>query len=292
MLIKAFFIFLFALPVVLAIVFMVWHVIHMRRQTRWPISQKLLRPPGESLRRRLEEMDERWIFYWLGMILAWMTYLLVMFTLLKAVAPNSAALFFTIIGVGVAVAAACAWWVKNVITKRADYALGFYGERVVGEELNQLMREGCHVFHDFPADPKWNIDHIVVAPSGVYVVETKTRRKRRAQKGKPDHVITFDGDTLTFPHNEQSRYGLDQARENAKWLSGFLSSSTGEKVWVDPILTFPGWMINRSTDNASVQVLNPKEIGKVVLSRPARLTAQSIKQIVHQLDHKCRDVEF
>ena len=154
------------------------------------------------------------------------------------------------------------------------------------------MLDGCHVFHDFPADPKWNIDHIIVGPSGVYVVETKTRRKRKAQKGKPDHIITFDGDTLIFPHAEQSRYGLDQARDNAKWLSGYLSSATGEKVWVEPILTFPGWMINRRTNNASVQVLNPKEIAGVVLSRPARLTAQSIKQIVHQLDQKCRDVEF
>jgi hypothetical protein len=163
----------------------------------------------------------------------------------------------------------------------------------VGEELNQLLRDGCNVFHDFPADPKWNIDHIIVAPSGVYVVETKTRRKRKAQKGKPDHVITFDGDTLTFPHDECSRYGLDQARANAKWLSGYLGSATGlEKVWVEPILTFPGWMINRRIAAASVQVLNPKEISDFVLTRPARLTAQSIKQILHQLDQKCRDVEY
>jgi hypothetical protein len=26
------------------------------------------------------------------------------------------------------------------------------------------MLEDCRVFHDFPSDKKWNIDHIVVAP--------------------------------------------------------------------------------------------------------------------------------
>jgi hypothetical protein len=199
----------------------------------------------------------------------------------------------TMAAIGVFIAAAGAWWLKRYMDKSADYALGFYGERTVGELLNQLLREGCHVFHDFPADPKWNIDHIIVAPSGVYVVETKTRRKRRAQKGKPDHVIKFDGDTLDFPHGERSRYGLDQARDNAKWLSGYLSSATGiDKLWVEPVLTFPGWMIDYTSRNPPVvQVLNPKKIAEFVLTRPARLTAQSIKQIVHQLDQRCRDVE-
>jgi len=41
-----------------------------------------------------------------------------------------------------------------------------------------------------------------------------------------------------------------------------------------------------------VEVLNPKEISTTILSRPAHLTAQGIKQIVHQFDQKCRDAEF
>jgi hypothetical protein len=195
-------------------------------------------------------------------MLIWLGCLLAMFKLQLALAPKSWFVFFTILGIGAVLAAAGAWWLNRYMANRANYVLGFYGER------------------------------IIVAPSGVYVVETKARRKRKAQKGKPDHIIIFDGDTLTFPHDEQSRYGLDQARNNAKWLSGYLSSATGEKVWVEPILTFPGWMINRRTINAAVQVLNPKEIGDFVVSRPARLTAQGIRQIVHQLDQKCRDVEF
>ena len=264
----------------------------MRRTTRWPISQKLLRPPGESLRKKLEQFDENVWYHFLGVILIWSSYLLVMIRLMQAFAPKSLSLLFMILGSGVVVAGAGAWWINRFMHKRANYVLGFFGERAVGEEINQLMLDGCHVFHDFPADPKWNIDHIIVAPSGVYVVETKTRRKRKALKGNPDHIINFDGNQLIFPHAEQSRYGLDQARDNAKWLSGHLSSATGEKVWVEPILTFPGWMINRQSNNAAVHVLNPKEIAKVVLSRPARLTAQGIKQIIHQLDQKCRDVEF
>ena len=47
-----------ALPILLAIGLIIWTMIRQRRTTRWPISQKLLRPPGESLRKKLEEFDQ------------------------------------------------------------------------------------------------------------------------------------------------------------------------------------------------------------------------------------------
>lgn len=289
---KTFFNFYMAMPILLAFGFITWNVIRLRRTTRWPISQKLLRPPGESLRKKVEQLDEYAPMQFAVVTLIWCLCLLGMFHLQKILAPNSWSVLFTILGIGVLIAIAGAWWINRYFTKVTNYSLGFFGERVVGEGLNQLLRDGCHVFHDFPADPKWNIDHIIVAPSGVYAVETKARRKRKGQKGKPEHVIIYDGDTLSFPHAEQNRYGLDQVIANAKWLSGYLSGAIGEKVWVDPILTFPGWWIERRAKVSTVQVFNPGEIPAYVLSRPARLTAQSIKQIVHQLDQKCRDVEF
>ena len=79
---------------------------------------------------------------------------------------------------------------RIVVKKYRDYSLGLMGERAVGEELNLLMAEGCRVFHDYPGGPNWNIDHVVVAPSGVYGIETKMRRKSRAPKGKKDQEVS------------------------------------------------------------------------------------------------------
>lgn len=45
-----------------------------------------------------------------------------------------------------------------------------------------------------------SLDHVIVAPSGVYAVETKTRRKRKAPPGKKDNEVIFDGNALAFPH--------------------------------------------------------------------------------------------
>jgi hypothetical protein len=184
------------------------------------------------------------------------------------------------------------WRAIRLGKERSNHLLGFNGERAVGEELNKLMLDGCHVFHDFPADPKWNIDHVVVAPSGVYSIETKTRRKEKAPQGKREHEIVFDGVTLHFPHGSD-RHGLDQAKANARWLGQFLSAAIGERVSVRPILTFPGWWIESRVHGDNIKVLNPKQIRAVIhADGPPALTAQQIKRIVHQLDQKCRDVEF
>src|SRR5690606_15806737 len=50
------------------------------------------------------------------------------------------------------------------------------GEKAVGQYLERLRVDGAHVFHDVPGQ-KFNLDHVVIAKSGIYVVETKTYSK-------------------------------------------------------------------------------------------------------------------
>ena len=70
----------------------------------------------------------------------------------------------------------------RLLNRRRKFRLGYEGELAVGQELNQLLREGYEVYHDFPAD-KFNIDHIIIGPAGVYAVETKARQKPTTGKG-------------------------------------------------------------------------------------------------------------
>lgn len=173
--------------------------------------------------------------------------------------------------------------------------LGFLGERAVGEELNKLMFDRYHVFHDFPGGDDWNIDHVIVGPSGVFAVETKAYRKRKGA-GPDFHKVVFDGKTLRFPcRGGKSRVDtkpLDQARRNSKSLSVFLSKSTGEPTHVEPILTFPGWFVDRK-GLGDVHVLNHRQFRDcVVRNGPAKLSSEQIQRIVHQLEQQCRNVEF
>ena len=180
------------------------------------------------------------------------------------------------------------------LTKLSNFRIGLLGERAVGEELNKLMLNDCHVYHDFKfrdADT-FNIDHVVVAPSGVYCVETKCSRKRSGLPDRREHEIVFDGEQLHYPHSTNS-FGVEQTRRNSTQLSQWLSGAVGEKIHVKGILTFPGWYVRESKMAKNLRVLNPKLIRDYISKQTEKvLDAKLRKQIVHQLEQRCRNVEW
>jgi hypothetical protein len=262
------------------------------RGERPPVSEKLLRPPGESLRKELVKLDEQVndIFVWTFFGPALFTAMLVVLNPDVRLAGGSAVAAAILITAGSVVFAFLVRRLIKLIDRRRDYRLGFAGERAVAEELNQLMLDGCRVFHDVPIEPYGNIDHVLVSPTGIYAVETKSRRKKKAT-GKRDYEVFFDGKILQFPGAADSQ-SLDQAMKQADQLGAFLSRAVGESVKVGAILTFPGWFVT-SRVKADTKVFNPKLIrAAVVNSRLPILPEQLIKRAAYQLEQKCRDVEF
>jgi hypothetical protein len=55
------------------------------------------------------------------------------------------------------------------------WANGAKSESAVGETLNELRRRGYIVMHDIEQAYEGNVDHLVSGPTGVYMIETKTR---------------------------------------------------------------------------------------------------------------------
>jgi Nuclease-related domain len=261
-----------------------------RRRFTAPVTDKLLRSPGESLRKEIEALDDKL----LAEVFVLIFYGPFFFYLFGTVWQQRKSSVFPVLIVmyGAMAVGAYVYLVIRMFKfwrKRSDYMLGFSGERAVGEELNKLMLDGCRIFHDLPGGLNWNIDHVVVAPSGVYVIETKTRRKVKAPRGSKKYEIYCDGERLEPPHDKS----LAQAKNNAKSLSSFLSGALAEKIWVSPVLTFPGWfVVQRGKPNPDWAVLNHKQIRGYIIGRPTKLMPERIQQIAHQLDQKCRDVEF
>jgi len=166
--------------------------------------------------------------------------------------------------------------------------LGYEGELAVGQELNQLMLAGYRVFHDFPAD-KFNIDHIVIGPNGVFAVETKARAKPDTGDGRKDALVVYDGQALKFP-GWVEKEPLDQAARQAQWLSKWLRSAVGEPVAVLPVLAVPGWFIDRKKSGPVFiyNGKNPEGLFRKVSGNP--VDAPMIQRIAHQIEAKCRDV--
>jgi hypothetical protein len=182
------------------------------------------------------------------------------------------------------------WKVIRLIERRRSLRIGLAGEMVAGEELNRLMLDAYHVYHDFPAG-RFNIDHILVGPSGVFAVETKARSKGSRGKPTDETKVIYDGVRLRFPTWTTTK-PLEQAKAQAVWLSKWLSGAVGDPVRVSPMVTIPGWYIDRQSPNG-VPVLNPKQVkGYLDGEKEAVLSETMIKRICHQLEQKCRDVDL
>ncbi|PQJ29838.1 hypothetical protein BSZ32_16020 [Rubritalea profundi] len=194
----------------------------------------------------------------------------------------------TIAGLGSLVAISLLY---RLMPTYANYKLGLLGEQAVGAILNTLSHETVQVYHDYqvnePGDKPWNIDHIVVTAEGVFLLETKARRKlkQKNKDGQDGYRVKYDGSRLHFPFGVD-HYGLKQAKRNSEWLSKQLSSSVGEHVQVKPLLTLPGWMVERK-GRGEVDVLNEKEL-RNDFKRPKQVISPTLqKRINHQLEQHC-----
>ncbi len=266
-----------------AVLLFSFHLRHKKEmpQSKAPFDELQRRPAGESNRLRVKELNDK-IDPWLMTIIV-TPILFALSLVLQKQSWMAALLAFFIVTIFCLIAERR---LRPLLRQRAAYRLGFQGERYVAEELNQLMTEGFHVFHDVPFE-KYNIDHVLVGPTGVFSVETKAKRKRLAHR-EEKHKVLFDGARLNFPDGKWDTKALDQARLNAKTLSQWLSSATADQITAHPILTIPGWFVERSA-RSDVYVTNPKQIRSFVLNSTENpLTAAEIQRAVHQLEEKCK----
>lgn len=289
--IYAFIAYFFAFLLVTGGVF-IWQTSH--RKERPPEKFKLLRAPGETLRRRVQQADENLFWYFFGgafvpLFLAWAV-LLVTIRLPKHMVFAGVAVALLALIAGLIVAA---WLLLRFMRRRRNDFLGYLGERAVAENLESLREEGFRLFHDVPAegrDKKFNLDHVVVGPSGVTVVETKTRRKKKGRPGSDDHVVSCDGTRLIWPWGEDTR-NVDQVVAQSDWLRKWIEKRTALRVYPKPVLAIPGWYVKEQVVGA-FRVANQKMLARIITQwKPQSLTAEQIDLICRQLDEQCRDVE-
>lgn len=258
------------------------------RGNKLPLTKRYLRPPGESLRLKLEKCDEE-----ISEMLFWLVGSAALLGLgVYAFLTDSSLIGGVIVALAVAALIFVALRFEKEAKLRRDCYLGFLGERAVGEELNQLMVDGWSVFHDVPCHDNpsakpFNVDHVVVGQGGLFAIETKTRRKRKASGG---HEVTFNGRNLEYPWGSED-WGVKKAQERAHYLSQWLSKKLQAEISATPVLILTGWYVRRSGKGA-LTVINEGEIGGMFRDehKAARLTPETAAAIRALLDERCRDV--
>ena len=256
-----------------------------QRGERPPLSERLLRPAGYSSQRKLEDLEDSFMTWFMGAFLVSLPALGAL-----AATPKDAVgrmIFLIVFGMGAAACVVMAW--RKLVQIRA-YRRGLLGEQAMAEYLQPLFADSYQIFHDIPGDGKWNIDHVAVGPAGVFAIETKYRTKKPGRNGQEDYKATFDGNRIMFASGDYDVRAPKQARYVARWLEKELSKATGERVTAQPIVALPGWWVDRKT-NSDVKVLSGKEVAGTIAKEPATLSEKRIKQISYQLEQRCRDIE-
>jgi len=290
MLIKAIF---FESAFLLVIAGAVLGLIHWQnRKKRLPFTQKMLRPPGESLRLRLIDADDKVNDTFVQLLLAAYSPLVMAGLVALQGVRVSVAVWFILIGIAIVAAAFLAYRLWKLLNERRRIRLGFEVERHVGEALNQLMLGGYRVFHDFLITDKprriRNIDYIVIGANGVFAVETKTRRKVKGENGAK---VTVLKDALQYPWGID-RDDLAQAHENATWLADWLSKMSDRPVNVGSILVLHGWFVERCA-KPLVTVLSGSGVAVNIPKLNVTRTSESdIRRFAAIVEDRNRSIEY
>lgn len=219
-----------------------------------PLKNKALHLPGQSLDDKLRDYMTEFFIQYLMIIV-------VMFILIASewihfyFPTKSDPMFITILGAAIIIFSI--YKIKNKIPEVLNVRQGRDGERVVGQQLEQLRSTGCLIFHDV-IGPDFNIDHVVISSQGIYTIETKTWSKKNSKS-----EIKFDGHNLIV-NGHPTNDPMIQSESEAKWLKNLLKESTGKEFKVQPVIVFPGWFIDPVSSKLAISkglwLLNPQAL--------------------------------
>lgn len=156
--------------------------------------------------------------------------------------------------------------------------LGRDGERAVADYLEWFRTSNYFVFRDVPNGDA-NLDHVLIGPSGVFTIETKTLTK--PQRGQcritvVNGVIRANGNTL-------DRNPIIQAKAQAGWLKSFLAESQLPAP-VQPVVVFPGWFVEPFDMRAAgAWVLEVKALSRFIENEPERLSREQTQAMASAL---------
>jgi len=236
-----------------------------------PLKDNPLRNPGESLDKEISVLlyDEVLLYVLLSLLMVamaleeWLRWYL-----------NSPPSPFVFSVMAITAVAYSVFKIIRAKSKIKALKQGRDGEKAVGQYLEKLREHGAQIFHDVPSK-EFNLDHVVIIKSGIYVIETKTYSK----PDKGEAKIIFTGDSVIVNGNKDNEKPIIQVKAASSWLAEMLFESTGYKFTIKPVVLFPGWYIEPTSEAkaSNVWVLNPKALPTFIENSKEQLKPEEVK---------------
>lgn len=245
----------------------------MNNKLRLPFNVKAIRRhPGQSAGEHWRQLLDDHLtgalsFFVMGMML-----------LLLSILQRCGVVFPLWLGIALFIAclALAAWKVIKARKEIRAWQDGENGEIYIGQTLEEKMRPlGYDVFHDIQIEKpgrKMNLDHVLIGPNGVYLVETKFWRK--PERGAPE--IEYKDGSLYRAGVRIKDAPVVEALALAKEASRYFHDLTGRSFYVKPILVFAGWYHRVAmTHDSPILFLNEQYISSFLpRHHPASIPSQ------------------
>jgi len=185
---------------------------------------------------------------------------------------------------GVAMGGLLATWaaLRDDVPERIQrWRDGAQGERHTARVLRPLERDGWTVRHDLQG-PKGNIDHLLVGPAGVFLLDTKRWFGDVTISGEVPVITPWDNPDDTWaPHGLTARMrAMAAANKEA------LEKRSGVRTWVHPVVVIwapfgPGHQFV-----AGVHFVHGDQLLQWLRARPRGLTDRALTRLAESLGAK------
>jgi hypothetical protein len=135
--------------------------------------------------------------------------------------------------------------------------------------LERLYKKGFYVFRDWDSG-RSNVDHFVIGPQGIFVVETKASTSEiSGESGK----LLRNGKPI--PGKDVTR----QAMAEAMIVRNLLRSSSGTEAFVHPVLCFSSATLSSYGPINNVEITNLGSLNRFIMTQRERYSPEEIKAI-------------
>ncbi len=156
---------------------------------------------------------------------------------------------------------------------------------MVADYVSELKERGFMIFDDCRLGDR-AIDHILVGPKGVFVVQTAVGLSAFQADLNTHGTVTYDGRALFFPGKEDHET-VSRACEEAEKLSEWLSEALDIPLAARAIVALPGWQIKR-TSAEGISVIHPAQFEALFqYVRPRPLTTGEAALISARVEQLC-----
>ena len=165
------------------------------------------------------------------------------------------------------------------------WATGAQGEERLGRQLDGLVGGGVHVLHDRRIPPtKANIDHIVVCPSGVFVIDAKKYQGQRPNLRIEGGWIRARTETLIVGSRNGTKL-VDGVHKQATLVRAEIDANGLSAVPVGGMLCFveADWpLMGGDFTIAGLNVLWPKKVASHIV-KPGAVDVDTVERVYHAL---------